>query len=79
MYSPRLFPDAPEKRLYTIDCIQSNLRSKVGILNAYSAGRLLPTRTMILYRREKYIRTEYAQAYDAGCFGHKNARNFIFK
>ena len=41
------------------------------MLNAYDAGRLLPTRTMVLDRREKYTRTEYAQAYDAGCFGHK--------
>ena len=53
-----------------LNCIQSNLRSKVGILDAYSAGRLLPTRTMVLDRREKYTRIEYAKAYDAGCFGH---------
>ena len=36
------------------------------MLSAYSAGRLLPTRTMVLDRREKYTRTEYAKVYDAG-------------
>ena len=41
------------------------------MLDAYSAGRLLPTRTMVLDRREKYTRTEYAKAYDAGCFSHR--------
>ncbi len=41
------------------------------MLNAYDAGRLLPTRIMILDRREKYTRTEYAKACDAGSFGHK--------
>ena len=54
-----------------LNCIRSNLRSKVGIFDAYSAGRLLPTRTMVLDRREKYTRTEYAKAYDAGGFSHK--------
>ena len=49
------------------------------MLNAYSAGRLLPTRTMVLDRRKKYTRTEYAKAYDAGCFGHSGAvfRNYL--
>ncbi len=41
------------------------------MLNAFDVGRLLPTRTVILGRREKYTRTEYAKAYDAGCCGHK--------
>ena len=40
------------------------------MLSAFDAGRLLPTRTMVLDRREKYTRTEYAKAYDAGCFSH---------
>ncbi len=46
------------------------------MLNAYDAGRLLPTRAMVLDRREKYTRTEYAKAYDAGRFGHRS--NMIF-
>ena len=41
------------------------------MLDAYDAGRLLPTRTMVLDRREKYTRTEYAKAYYAGSFGHR--------
>ena len=41
------------------------------MLNAYDAGRLLPTRAVVLDRREKYTRTEYAKAYDAGGFSHK--------
>ena len=49
------------------------------MLNAFDVGRLLPTRTMVLDRREKYTRTEYAKAYDAGCFGHSGAvfRNYL--
>ena len=54
-----------------LNCIQSNLRGKDVLLNAYDAGGLLPTRSLVLDRREKYTRTEYAKAYDAGCFGHK--------
>lgn len=41
------------------------------MLNAFDVGRLFPTRTMIFDRREKYTRTKYAKAYDAGGFSHK--------
>ena len=46
------FAEHPEKDCIQLNCIQFNLRSKVGILNAFDAGRLLPTRAMVLDRRK---------------------------